>query len=88
LRRRLWPTTPATASRPSIPGDRAAHRSLPFGTKLRVRRVDNGKHLIVRINDRGPFINGRIVDLSVHAARELGMIGRGLAFVKVEVIAD
>jgi rare lipoprotein A len=53
-----------------------------------VRRVDNGKHLIVRINDRGPFIKGRIVDLSVHAARELGMIGRGLAFVKVEVIAD
>jgi rare lipoprotein A len=66
----------------------AAHRSLPFGTKLRVRRVDNGKHVIVRINDRGPFIKGRIVDLSVHAARELDMIGRGLARVEVEVVSE
>jgi rare lipoprotein A len=56
----------------------AAHRSLPFGTKLRVRRVDNGKHVIVRINDRGPFRKGRIVDLSVHAARQLGMLDSGL----------
>jgi rare lipoprotein A len=66
----------------------AAHRSLPFGTKLRVRPVDNGKHVIVRINDRGPFRKGRIVHLSVHAARQLGMIGSGLARVKVEVVSQ
>jgi rare lipoprotein A len=66
----------------------AAHRFLPFGTKLRVRRVDNGKHVIVRINDRGPFRKGRIVDLSVHAARQLGMLGSGLARVKVEVVSQ
>jgi rare lipoprotein A len=66
----------------------AAHRSLPFGTKLRVTRVDNGKHVIVRINDRGPFRKGRIVDLSVQAARQLGMIGSGLARVEVEVVSE
>jgi rare lipoprotein A len=65
----------------------AAHRSLPFGTRLRVRRVDNGKYVIVRINDRGPFHKGRIVDLSVHAARQLGMTG-GLARVEVEVVSE
>jgi rare lipoprotein A len=55
----------------------AAHRTLPFGTKLRVTNKNNGKSVIVRINDRGPFIKGRVIDLSKAAARELGFISRG-----------
>lgn len=64
----------------------AAHKNLPFGTTVRVTRLDNGKSVVVTINDRGPFKKGRIVDLSRQAARELGIIERGLARVKVEVI--
>jgi rare lipoprotein A len=64
----------------------AAHKTLPFGTTVRVTRLDNGKSVVVTINDRGPFKKGRIVDLSRQAARELGMIERGLVRVKVEVI--
>ncbi len=55
----------------------AAHRSLPFGTKVRVTNKKNGKSVIVRINDRGPFIKGRVIDLSKAAAGKLGFIGRG-----------
>jgi rare lipoprotein A len=55
----------------------AAHRSLPFGTKVRVTNSRNGKSVIVRINDRGPFIRGRIIDLSKAAAGHLGFIGAG-----------
>lgn len=57
----------------------AAHRSLPFGTKVRVTNKLNGKSIIVRINDRGPFIKGRIIDVSKAAAAQLGMISRGHA---------
>lgn len=57
----------------------AAHRSLPFGTKVRVTNKHNGKSVIVRINDRGPFIRGRVIDLSKGAARKIGMISRGHA---------
>ncbi len=57
----------------------AAHRSLPFGTKVRVTNKSNGKTVVVRINDRGPFIRGRILDLSKGAARELGFISAGHA---------
>lgn len=64
----------------------AAHRSLPFGTQVRVTRVDNGRSVVVTINDRGPFKKGRVVDLSRQAARQLGMIDQGLAKVKVEVL--
>lgn len=63
----------------------AAHKSLPLGTWVRVT-TDSGKSLAVKINDRGPFVKGRIIDLSRRAARELGMIHRGLSRVKVEVI--
>ena len=57
----------------------AAHKSLPFGTKLQVTNRNNGKSVVVRINDRGPFIKGRIVDLSKAAASQIGMIRSGHA---------
>lgn len=63
----------------------AAHRTLPFGTRLRVTNVATGQSVTVRINDRGPFIPGRVVDVSHSAARELGMIDRGITKVKLEV---
>ena len=59
-----------------------AHRTLPFGTLLKVRNVKNGKEVVVRVTDRGPFSHGRIVDLSYAAARELGMIAAGVASVE------
>jgi rare lipoprotein A len=55
----------------------AAHRSLPFGTKIKVTNKRNGKAVVVRINDRGPFIKGRVLDVSKAAARQLGFIGAG-----------
>lgn len=61
----------------------AAHKTLPFGTIVRVRNLDNGKDVIVRINDRGPFIPGRVIDVSVAAARILGLMGTGTARVQV-----
>lgn len=56
-------------------GHTAAHKTLPFGTKLKVTNLRNGKSVIVRINDRGPFIRGRVLDLSMGAARAIGMGG-------------
>lgn len=55
----------------------AAHKSLPFGTKLKVTNPKNGKTVVVRINDRGPFIKGRVLDLSKAAAQKIGIISRG-----------
>ena len=63
----------------------AAHRTLPFGTRLRVTNVATGQSVTVRVNDRGPFIPGRVVDVSLSAAKELGMIDRGITKVKLEV---
>ena len=63
----------------------AAHRTLPFGTRLRVTNVATGQSVTVRVNDRGPFIPGRVVDVSHSAAKELGMIDRGITKVKLEV---
>ncbi|WP_274630522.1 septal ring lytic transglycosylase RlpA family protein [Arvimicrobium flavum] len=57
----------------------AAHRSLPFGTKVAVTNKRNGKTVVVRINDRGPFIKGRVIDLSKAAASKIGMVGSGHA---------
>lgn len=57
----------------------AAHRSLPFGTRLKITNQNNGKSVVVRINDRGPFIKGRVLDLSKGAARQLGFVGAGHA---------
>ena len=64
----------------------AAHRTLPFGTRLRVTDVATGQTVMVRINDRGPFISGRVVDLSQSAAETLGIVERGVAKVKLEVV--
>ncbi len=64
----------------------AAHRSLPFGTKLRVTNVKSGHSVVVRVNDRGPFVHGRVVDVSYAAAREIDLVGAGTAKVKVEVL--
>jgi rare lipoprotein A len=64
----------------------AAHPRFAFGTKVRVTSLGNGRSVTVRINDRGPFVPGRIIDLSYAAARKLGMLADGLARVKVEVV--
>jgi len=64
----------------------AAHRSLRFGTKLRVTNNRNGRAVIVRINDRGPFIRGRVLDLSRAAANSIGMVHSGTAKVCYEII--
>ena len=63
----------------------AAHRTLPFGTRLRVTNLATGQSVTVRVNDRGPFIPGRVVDVSHSAAGALGMIDRGVTKVKLEV---
>lgn len=64
----------------------AAHRTLPFGTRVRVTNLKNGKTVVVRINDRGPFIHGRIIDLSQGAAQQIGMIKAGVVPVTLEVL--
>jgi len=64
----------------------AAHRSLPFGTRVRVTSLENGRSVEVRINDRGPFVAGRVIDLSLAAARAIGLAGRGVAAVRLEVL--
>ena len=64
----------------------AASPNLPFGTRLRVTNVSNGRSVVVRVNDRGPFVPGRVVDVSYSAAETLGMVGRGTAKVKLDVV--
>jgi len=64
----------------------AAHRTLPFGTRVRVTDPKSGRSVIVTINDRGPFNKGRVIDVSRSAARILGMIGRGIIYVRADVL--
>lgn len=64
----------------------AAHKTLPFGVIVRVTNLDNGRRLKVKINDRGPFVEGRIIDLSRGAAKKLDMFKAGLARVRLEVV--
>ena len=66
----------------------AAHRTLPLGSMVRVVNLLNGKHVRVRINDRGPYVNGRILDLSHAAAAHLGMVEGGLSVIQLEVVGD
>jgi len=65
----------------------AAHKLLPFGTLVKVTNLDNGLSAVVKINDRGPFVEGRIIDLSRAAADEIGMLGQGVARVSLEIVA-
>ncbi len=64
----------------------AAHRTLPFNTVVRVYNLDNGKTVTVRINDRGPFKDNRVIDLSLGAARRIGLIANGTAPVRLEIL--
>jgi len=66
----------------------AAHRTLPFDTLVRVTNQKNGKQVEVRITDRGPFVEGRIIDLSLGAARELDMVGMGIAPVRLALVSS
>lgn len=63
-----------------------AHKTLPFGTRLRVTNLKNHKSVIVRVNDRGPWVKGRIIDLSYAAAKKIGLLKYGVVKVKIEVI--
>jgi rare lipoprotein A len=76
----------ATGARFNPEGLTAAHRTLPFGTRVRVTHLGNGRSVNVVINDRGPFIAGRVIDLARGAARVIGMTGQGLARVSVTVL--
>jgi rare lipoprotein A len=66
----------------------AAHRTLPFETMVRVTNQNNGKSTVVRITDRGPFVENRVIDLSLAAAREIELVGPGVAPVRVEVLGN
>jgi rare lipoprotein A len=79
-------TRTASGERMNASSLTAAHRSFGFGTKLKVTNKRNGKSVVVRINDRGPFIKGRVLDLSKAAAQNIGMVASGTAQVCYEVI--
>lgn len=64
----------------------AAHRTLPFGTRVRVTNASNGRSIVLRVNDRGPFVRGRIIDVSTAAADSLGFRKRGVAKVEIAVV--
>ena len=65
----------------------AAHKSLPLGTKIRVTDTKTGRSIVVRVNDRGPFVRGRILDLSKQAAKELGIVKKGVAKIELRVLS-
>jgi len=79
-----WPT--ANGELYDMDALTAAHRTLPLGTVVRVTNVENGRQVLLRINDRGPYVNGRILDLSRRAALELGMLEDGISPVQIEVV--
>ena len=81
------------AGRPTASGERydpaaltCAHRSLPFGTRLLVTELESGRSVVVTVNDRGPTVRGRVLDLSLAAARKLDMVRRGVVRVRLEVV--
>jgi rare lipoprotein A len=69
-------------------GFTAAHKTLPFGTKVKVTNINNGQSVVVRINDRGPFIRGREIDLAKGAAQQIGLVSSGVANVRLEVLGN
>lgn len=79
-------TRTASGQRLSNTAATAAHKTLPMGTRVRVTNTTNGKSEVVTINDRGPYIRGRIIDVTIGCAERLGFRGRGVAPVKVEVL--
>jgi rare lipoprotein A len=64
-----------------------AHRTLPFGSVVKVTDIASGKHVSLKVNDRGPYVKGRILDLSEGAAKELGGSEKGLMFVRIEIVS-
>jgi rare lipoprotein A len=78
--------TTASGERFDMDKRTAAHKKLPFGSYVRVKRRDNGRETVVRVNDRGPFIRGRIIDVSKAAAEDLDMIRDGVAPVRIKVV--
>jgi len=78
--------TTANGERMNIHAMTAAHKTLPFHTQVRVTMLSTGASVIVRINDRGPFVKGRIIDLSDEAAKRIGLIEKGVAKVRIEVL--
>lgn len=87
---RITPTATRTRRPPAVnvtsmqPGQR--HKKMPFGTKVKVTNVANGKSVVVRINDRGPFVRGRIIDLSKSAFASIANLSAGVVKVKIEVV--
>jgi rare lipoprotein A len=65
----------------------AAHRTLPFGTRIRVTNLANGRRVVLRVNDRGPYRKGRVIDVSHAAARKLGFAQYGIARVRIDVLS-
>lgn len=78
----------ANGERYNMYGVTAAHKTLPLGTWVRVENLDNGRKLDIRLNDRGPFVHGRIIDLSYGAAKKLGVVGPGTANVKLTALGS
>jgi rare lipoprotein A len=76
----------SSGERYDMHGPTAAHRTLPYNTQVRVRNLANNKEILVRINDRGPFMKDRILDLSYQSAKDLGLIGPGTAWVELEAL--
>jgi rare lipoprotein A len=76
----------ANGERYNPSGYTAAHKTLPFGTRVRVTSPSTGRSVVVRINDRGPFVGNRIIDLSVGAARAIGLVNSGVGTVRMEII--
>ena len=64
----------------------AASRTLPLGARIRVTRISNGRHVVLRVTDRGPYAKGRILDLSLGAAKQLGMLDIGVAQVRIDIL--
>jgi rare lipoprotein A len=78
----------ASGSRMHADSMTAAHRTLPFGTPVKVTNLENGRSVHVVINDRGPFVRGRVIDVSVHAADALAFRNKGVARVRVDTVGD